>query len=345
MLLTITLDGVTEPATERALRRRDIELPAAFSEWFATATVLEPADRFSSVRKMVQELGPVLQPLIEKEAGGKVKAKPSIPAPNTLDRWLAAPSQAGVPPSVPSGEAVPPSVPSGEAVPPSVPSGQGMATDPTEFEPSEHSVTRVNDDSVPASVPTGLESQDEAASTVTGSIVDATPTPKSRRGWVLMAVAGLACAAVLVLVLQSRDSSSDPGAVTSEPGATAIRSTAAGLPGASAQPSTNPLATVSETAAASATSTTTASPSSSADTVATATGGAAVTKPPKTVAPRATGSATSKVAASSTVKAPPPTAKSTTPPPAKTTPSKPDCSNPLYADENGDLQPKPGCFP
>lgn len=52
-LLAKVYVGAPERATERALRRKNVVLPAAFDAWFAKATAVKPEDRFASGRAAI----------------------------------------------------------------------------------------------------------------------------------------------------------------------------------------------------------------------------------------------------------------------------------------------------
>ena len=47
-LLLKIMNGATEPASERAMRNKQVKLPAGFDAWFAKASALAPEDRFKS---------------------------------------------------------------------------------------------------------------------------------------------------------------------------------------------------------------------------------------------------------------------------------------------------------
>lgn len=59
-LLVLIFEGIKEPATQRALRRKRAPLPAAFDGWFFQATAQEPKDRFQSAIEAVDALAEVL---------------------------------------------------------------------------------------------------------------------------------------------------------------------------------------------------------------------------------------------------------------------------------------------
>jgi serine/threonine protein kinase len=54
-------EGLDEPATQRALRRKGITLPPAFDAWFARAVARDAEGRFSSCEAMIDALEPILR--------------------------------------------------------------------------------------------------------------------------------------------------------------------------------------------------------------------------------------------------------------------------------------------
>lgn len=52
--------GAEEPASVRALRRKNVTLPKAFDEWFFRATAVKPEDRFESGRAAIEALAAAL---------------------------------------------------------------------------------------------------------------------------------------------------------------------------------------------------------------------------------------------------------------------------------------------
>ena len=59
-LLTRVMAGPSEPASQRARRRRNVVLPLAFDAWFAKATARRPQDRFQSAMAQVAALAEAL---------------------------------------------------------------------------------------------------------------------------------------------------------------------------------------------------------------------------------------------------------------------------------------------
>ena len=59
-LLLRIMEGVQEPATERAARTKGLALPAAFDAWFAKATALAPEDRFPTATDSILALAAAL---------------------------------------------------------------------------------------------------------------------------------------------------------------------------------------------------------------------------------------------------------------------------------------------
>lgn len=66
-LLLRMVDGVKEPATERA-KRYDVALPAAFDAWFFRATAKNPGDRFNRASELVVSLAEVLDVPLQPRA-------------------------------------------------------------------------------------------------------------------------------------------------------------------------------------------------------------------------------------------------------------------------------------
>jgi serine/threonine-protein kinase len=60
LLAVDVMQGVQDPPSERARRRRGIELPQAFDAWFIRATSQKPEDRFERASAAAQALGEVL---------------------------------------------------------------------------------------------------------------------------------------------------------------------------------------------------------------------------------------------------------------------------------------------
>ncbi len=320
LLLTIAFTGLSEPASQRARQRKQVELPAAFDGWFAKAVALEPTGRFADVRKMIDELAGVLAPMLRSPVKPTIEPEQHGPPSDTLSRWLNEPSSAdgselGLPvatkrtkPSAGNAEPTQPTVdewPPPPGAQPAAPATQVSAQTP--FAPAD----RIGD------AATG-----ETASGLAADSGDVTK-PTSRRGWWL--VAGLLCGAVAAALLWHRSSS--PRQQTPEPAASANSSTTASLAATSttASPSQLPRPSASAPLTATDTSPVSTTESSSPKPVA-----AKPTSPQRTSKPKATT----------------PPAGTNTPPTntgKKPTP-KPDCSNPFYRDANGDLVAKPGCF-
>jgi serine/threonine protein kinase len=103
LLISEIMRGVTEPATERARRRRNVTLPAAFDPWFKEATAIAAEHRFDRATEAIELLADALsvplprtvQPSFEMSATNPVGEDPSIHGGRTTaDLHLAASMEA-----------------------------------------------------------------------------------------------------------------------------------------------------------------------------------------------------------------------------------------------------------
>lgn len=77
-MFTCIVEGAREAPSVRAMRRRNIRLPAAFDAWFAKAAALNPASRFSSVSSEISALSEVLAGFVTQDG------RPSMPLSNPV---------------------------------------------------------------------------------------------------------------------------------------------------------------------------------------------------------------------------------------------------------------------
>ena len=84
VLVTVS-EGAKQSARERAREHCDLELPAAFDDWFAKATAVEPSERHESCAALVADLAGVLAVALPHGAQ-RILAKPAPgPKPTTGD--------------------------------------------------------------------------------------------------------------------------------------------------------------------------------------------------------------------------------------------------------------------
>ncbi len=90
-LLAAIMRGHPEPASARAYRRTQLELPRGFDAWFDRAAALEPRARFATATQAVTSLGAALrmpEPLLQSGASLPPPSRPvpSVIAPSTVAR-------------------------------------------------------------------------------------------------------------------------------------------------------------------------------------------------------------------------------------------------------------------
>jgi serine/threonine protein kinase len=88
--------GAKEPASERALRRKNVFLPKAFDAWFFRATAVKPEERFESGRAAIEALAlvfdfPVREVMPSALDMGPLQVPAAFPAPGTVYRSVAVP--------------------------------------------------------------------------------------------------------------------------------------------------------------------------------------------------------------------------------------------------------------
>lgn len=89
-LLSHGIGPLPEPATSRALQRRQVSLPRAFDDWFAQSTAQTSTRRFQSALEMVEALAPALGVALSLDPGSLANASSSArPSRVAAGRWSA----------------------------------------------------------------------------------------------------------------------------------------------------------------------------------------------------------------------------------------------------------------
>ncbi len=193
-LLQAVMGGAVEPAGARARRRSGVVLPAAFDGWFARATAIQPADRFSgaseSVSALVEALG------IRPGAGtGPLPGGPERASSPHLSLRQETPARLSPAPAMTA--PLPQSIgsawdsrlrgDSGPIATASAPAGTGM----------KPAVAELPGPPAGMSVPAGARPAFERASTSTGALVGAMPAQQPPNRGLLVAALGLVGLAVV----------------------------------------------------------------------------------------------------------------------------------------------------
>jgi serine/threonine-protein kinase len=87
--------GPREPASARA-RRRGVDLPRAFDDWFTRATRLNPKNRFQSAREMIDALRAALLHDIAPSSEPLVSEEPDVPEKRVITGAQSAETKPGL---------------------------------------------------------------------------------------------------------------------------------------------------------------------------------------------------------------------------------------------------------